>query len=70
MSNINLADFFQKRKEQEEQLQKDLQTKAKELSKLIPESLKEFANETMSQMDKWLLSIYRNTLAAHVIVIK
>ena len=70
MSNINLADFFQKRKEQEAQLQKDLQTKAKELSDLIPESLKEFANETMSQMDKWLLSIYRNTLAAHVIVIK
>jgi hypothetical protein len=63
MRNIKLAEFFKNRKEQEEQLQKDLQTKAKQIDYLIPKEARGYTNEAMFHIDKWLLSLYTNTLA-------
>ncbi len=63
MSEIKLAEFFQKRKEQEAQLHKDLQTKAKQLHDLIPEAVKGYAKEALSNMEQWLLDLYSNTIA-------
>ena len=57
MNNINLADFFQRKKEQENALTKELIEKAKTLREAISHPLKIVFNA------KWLLDLYTATLA-------
>lgn len=61
-TNFNLTDFFQERKQQEEEMEKKLKEISDQLFNLIPDELATYKNES-SFSETWLLALYQNTVA-------